>query len=393
MPWRESNILSEQTEFIQRHLAGRETFSELCRSFGVSRKTGYKRLARYLEFGLEGVGDRSRAPYHHPNETPGELAELIVATKKAYPTFGPRKLVALLTDEHPELRLPAASTAGEILRRRGLVKPRKRRRRIEPWQRPFASCEAPNDVWCTDFKGWFRVGDGRRCDPLTISDACTRYLIACKGMERPRYEAVRREFERAFREYGLPVAIRSDNGTPFASVALGGLTKLSAWWVKLGIVPERIAPGHPEQNGRHERMHRTLKAETANPPSATLRAQQRSFDRFRTRYNEERPHEALGQKPPASRYYASPRSYPSRVREPEYPSHMAVRRVRTSGEIKWRGGLVFLSQALTGEPVGLSQKDDHLWAIHFGPLQIGALDDRVGRVLRTPLKVLPMSPV
>jgi hypothetical protein len=248
-------------------------------------------------------------------------------------------------------------------------------------------------VWCTDFKGWFRTGDGIRCDPLTISDACTRYLIACKGMERPRQEDVRREFERAFREYGLPGAIRSDNGTPFASVALGGLTKLSVWWIKLGIVPERIAPGHPEQNGRHERMHRTLKEETASPPARTMRAQQRTFDRFRAQYNDVRPHEALGQRPPASRYSSSPRDYPSHEREPEYPDGMTVRRVRSNGEIKWQGGLVFLSAALTGEPVGLRPQDDDIWTVHFGPLEIGTLDQRAQKVLRTPRKVLPMSPV
>jgi transposase InsO family protein len=379
--------------FIEQVVAGGETFSALCEIFGVSRKTGYKRLWRYRAFGLEGIGDRSRAPYRHPNQTPAELVELILKAKQAYPTWGPGKLVSHLATERPDLRLPAASTAGEILKRRGLVKPRKRRRRIEPWRCPFASCHEPNDVWCTDFKGWFRTGDGIRCDPLTISDACTRYLIACKGMERPRQEDVRREFERAFREYGLPGAIRSDNGTPFASVALGGLTKLSVWWIKLGIVPERIAPGHPEQNGRHERMHRTLKEETASPPARTMRAQQRTFDRFRAQYNDVRPHEALGQRPPASRYSSSPRDYPSHVREPEYPDGMTVRRVRSNGEIKWQGGLVFLSAALTGEPVGLRPQDDDIWTVHFGPLEIGTLDQRAQKVLRTPRKVLPMSPV
>lgn len=393
MPWKETDRTNEQRRFIECVLDGGETITALCEIFGVSRKTGYKRLSRYRAFGLEGIGDRSRAPYRHPNQTPAELVELILKAKQTHPTWGPEKLVNHLGVAHPDLKLPAASTAGEILKLRGLVKPRKRRRRVEPWRCPFASCHEPNDVWCTDFKGWFRTGDGIRCDPLTISDACTRYLIACKGMERPRQEDVRREFERAFREYGLPGAIRSDNGTPFASVALGGLTKLSVWWIKLGIMPERIAPGHPEQNGRHERMHRTLKEETASPPARTMRAQQRTFDRFRALYNDVRPHEALGQRPPASRYNPSSRDYPSRVREPEYPDGMTVRRVRSNGEIKWRGGLVFLSAALTGEPVGLGPQDDGMWTVHFGPLEIGTLDERAKKVLKTPLKVLPMSPV
>ena len=250
-----------------------------------------------------------------------------------------------------------------------------------------------NDVWAIDVKGHLRTGDGTRIDPLTAQPAPPPYLLVCAGLQRPTGPEVRRVLERAFREYGLPRAIRTDNGAPFASVGLGSLTPLSVWWVKMGILPERIAPGHPEQNGRLERLHRTLKAETAAPPEATRRRQRQAFDRFRHSYNTERPHETLGQAPPANLYTPSARSYPSRISSPEYGAGVIVRRVRSNGQIKWRGALVYLSEALIGEPVGLVQQDERTWSIQFGPLSIGTLDDVSGRVDRTPTKVLPMSPV
>jgi hypothetical protein len=248
-------------------------------------------------------------------------------------------------------------------------------------------------VWSIDFKGWFRTGDGNRIDPLTVQDAASRYLLVCNGLRQPKGLEVRRVLERAFREYGLPWAIRSDNGPPFASVGLGSLSQLAVWWVKLGIIPERIEPGHPEQNGRLERLHRTLKAETASPPQATWRGQQRNFDIFRQTYNQERPHEALGQQPPARHYHGSFRPYPHRVRAPEYEDGVTVRKVRTNGEIKWRGDKIYVSEALRGEPVGLVPQDDHFWTIRFGPLSIGLLDDHARCIVHTPTKVLPMSPV
>ncbi len=248
-------------------------------------------------------------------------------------------------------------------------------------------------MWSIDFKGWFRTADGTRIDPLTVQDAASRYLLVCDGLERPNGPEARRVLDRAFREYGLPRAIRTDNGAPFASVGLGGLSPLSVWWIKLGIIPERIEPGHPEQNGRLERLHRTLKAETATPPQANPRRQRRAFDRFRHCYNDERPHETLGQMPPASLYTPSLRPHPSRVSSPEYGAEATVRRVRNNGQIKWKGGLVYLSESLIGEPVGLVQQDERTWSIRFGPLIIGMLDDVSGRVDKTPTKVLPMSPV
>ncbi len=366
----------------------------LAGEFGVSRKTVHKRIERYRESGWDGLGDRSRAPHRHPNRTAEEVSDLVVAAKRSHMTWGPKKVVAWLGARRPDLVLPAPSTAGELLGRAGLVRPRKRRQGSAPWGEPFRSVCAPNDTWTIDLKGWFRTGDGARCDPLTVEDAYSRCCLCLKGLETPTHLEVRRELEKAFREYGLPLSMRSDNGPPFASTGLGGLTRLSAWWVKLGIVPERIEPARPDQNGRHERMHRTVKQETACPPEGNKQRQQRSFDRFLKEYNSERPHEAIGQRTPFSLYQPSPRKYPQRVKEPEYPGSLTrVRRVRSNGEIKWNGDLIFLSEALRGEPVGLVPKDDHQWAILFGPLEIGALDERSRKVLRTPVKLLPMCPV
>ena len=396
VPWNNASREVEQVRFIQRWERGGETFLELCRAYGISPKTGYKRVHRFQARGWDGLGDLSRAPHRHPNQMDQAVAQRLIAARQAHPTWGPKKLVAWLRDREPCPSMegwPAPSTVGDLLDRAGLVRRRKRRRRTAPWSQPFVQAEQPNDLWCIDFKGWFRTGKGDRVNPLTVEDAASRYLLVCHGLRQPRGSQVRPVLERAFREYGLPWAIRSDNGPPFASVGLGGLSSLSVWWVKLGIVPERIQPGHPEQNGRLERLHRTLKAETASPPQPTWQRQQRAFQDFRSSYNEERPHEALGQQPPARQYQPSARQYPSRVDSPEYESGMTVRRVRTNGEIKWNGGRVYLSEALVGEPVGLMPQDGRYWTVHFGPLQIGLLDSYANHTLHTPTLVLPMSPV
>ena len=397
MPWKSTSPEVEQIRFIQRWETGGETFVELCRAFGVSRKTGYKRVHRFQAWGLDGLGDRSRAPHQHPNQTEWAVAERLLAARQTHPTWGPKKLVAWLkareTCPDANRGWPAPSTVGDLLDRAGLVHRRKRRRQTAPWSQPFVQAEEPNDLWCIDFKGWFRLGDGVRVDPLTVEDASSRYLLACHGLRRPRGLEVRPVLERTFRDHGLPRAIRTDNGPPFASVGLGGLSSLAVWWVKLGILPERIEPGHPEQNGRLERLHRTLKAETASPPQPTWQRQQRAFQDFRSSYNQERPHEALDQQPPARRYRPSVRPYPRRVDSPEYESGTTVRRVRTNGVIKWQGQMVYLSEALCGEPVGLTPQDDRFWTIRYGPLQIGLLDSYANRTLHTPTLVLPMSPV
>lgn len=393
MPWKDTSPEAEQIRFIQRWQAGGDTFGALCHQFGISRKTGYKRLHRFQAGGWEGLGDLSRAPHRQPQRTEEAVVQRLIQAKQAHSTWGPKKLVAWLREQAPGTAWPAPSTAGELLQRAGLVQPRKRRRHAAPWSQPFAAAQEPNDVWCLDLKGWFRTGDGVRVDPLTVADAATRFLLVCQGLRHPRGPEVRRVLERAFREYGLPGAIRTDNGPPFASVGLGGLSPLAVWWIKLGILPERIVPGHPEQNGRLERFHRTLKAETAQPPEATGHRQQRAFDTFRQRYNQERPHEALGQEPPARRYRRSWRSYPARVLAPEYEPGVIVRRVRRNGQIKWKGGLLYLSEALRGERVGLQPQDERFWAVQFGPLRLGLLDEAAHIVLPTPVQVLPMWPV
>jgi transposase InsO family protein len=341
MPWKESSVVEERAKFVIDHERDVYTMTELCRIYGISRETGYYWLRRYGEGGLSALCDVDRASQRHPNQTPAEVEEAVLEVRRAHMSWGPRKLKRVLERDRPGPRWPAASTIGALLAREGLVVPRKQRRRAPPYAQPFAAAAAPNRVWCADFKGWFRTADGARIDPLTISDAHSRYLLRCQAVEKTNTERVRAIFEAAFREYGMPAAIRSNNGAPFASRAIAGLSRLSVWWMKLGIVPERIAAGHPEQNGRHERMHRTLKQETATPPAANRRAQQRALDRFRHEYNEQRPHEALALQTPGSVYVPSSRRYPPRTPEPEYGSSMKVHKVHLRGEFSWKHQDVF----------------------------------------------------
>jgi len=289
-------------------------------------------------------------------------------------TWGPRKLKRILERDEPGRVWPASSTIGEIVRRAGLVVARRRRRRTEPYTAPLAHAAVANTVWCADFKGWFRSGDGTRIDPLTISDACSRYLLRSQAVEKTDTERVRAIFEAAFREYGLPEAIRTDNGAPFASPALGGLSRLAVWWIKLGIVPERIEAGHPEQNGRHERMHRTMKLDLR--AAQDWRGQQLELDRFRQDYNQVRPHEALGMQTPASVYEPSPRAYPSRLAEIQYPDSMLVRTVKSHGHFRWKKHDVFLSDVLWGEPVGLLPVDDGLHTVYFAHMPLALFDEK-----------------
>jgi transposase InsO family protein len=374
MPWKESGVVEERARFVLDHEHGLWTMAELCRRYGIARKTGYKILARWEQERMRGLEDLSRAPLRHPNQTPSAIEQCVLELRRAHMSWGPRKLRERLRTNYPQQLWPAPSTIGEMLKREGLVKERRLRRKTPPYTQPFASADAPNRVWCIDFKGWFRTQDGARIDPLTMTDAHSRYLLRCQAVTKTNTEAVRAICEAAFREYGLPGAIRSDNGAPFASRGVAGLSRLSLYWMKLGIVPERIEPGHPEQNGRHERMHRTLKAETANPAAANRRQQQREFDRFRCEYNEERPHEALELKTPASCYQISPRAYPERVPEPEYDSGFEVRRVYPHGQFFWKGHDVFLGKALAGERIGLRPLDDRYWCVYFAAVPIAYLD-------------------
>jgi putative transposase len=384
MPWQETCVDDEKLRFMAEYLerVGRDlTMTALCAGYGISREAGYRLVRRYRAEGAAGLLPRSRAPHRPGRAMPEAVAAAILALRRERPFWGPKKLRVELGRRDPTVAWPAASSIGDVLRREGLSEPRRRRRTAVPRTEPFLPVAAPNDLWCIDFKGWFRTGDGERCDPLTISDADSRFLLACQ-IVAPTGAAVEPVVERALREHGLPHAIRSDNGAPFASTGAGGLTRLSAHWLKLGIRLERIDPGCPQQNGRHERFHGTLKRETSRPPSATAAEQQARFDAFRRDYNEARPHEALGQVPPASRYQPSPRPYPERIEEPWYDAEHAVRRVRSNGEIKWGGELVFVSEALIGETVGVAETEAGDWLVRFCDLELGLIDRQSKKLRR-----------
>lgn len=379
MPWKVSGVVEERKQFLAEYESGEWSMTDLCRAYGISRVTGYATLRRGGA-GEAGLEEQRRAPWRHPNQTAAAIEAAVLELRRAHMRWGPRKLKAVLERRHPQESWPAASTLGALLKRAGLAIPRKRKRPVEPYTEPFAEAGEPNRVWCADFKGWFYTADGDRIDPLTMTDACSRYLLRCQAAEKTDTEAVRAIFEAAFHEYGLPGAVRTDNGPPFASRALAGLSQLAVYLLKLGVVPERIAAGHPEQNGRHERMHRTLKQETAQPPAANRRAQQRAFDGFRQEYNQERPHEALGQRTPASCYTPSWRPYPARLPQPEYDSGLQVRRVETKGQFSWKHEHVFLTEVLAGERIGLERIDERYWRVYFMAVPIGRFDSRKLRV-------------
>ena len=384
MPWKETCAMQEREQFVRAWQSGEFTMSELCRRFYVSRPTGYKMVARAEAEGCLNLTDRSRAPHRHPNATAADRIEAILALKRRYPRWGPVTLRAWLERERAAVDWPASSTIGEILKRHGLVEARRaRRRRVPPHSQPFAQVDAANDVWSADFKGQFRLGNGQPCYPLTITDNHSRFLLCCQALAHPAYQPTRSCFEAAFRQFGLPRAVRTDNGTPFAGQALGGLSALAVWLLKLDVLPERIAPGKPQQNGRHERMHRTLKASTASPPKGSLSAQQRAFNGFRAEYNHERPHRTLGGgQRPGDVHYASPRRFPERLPTMTYPDHLAVRKVRQEGHMKWHGHELFVSKTLAGEFVGLAPLEHDRWKLRFGRLPLGILDARLNKIIR-----------
>lgn len=373
MPWQEVCCMDARMGFVAAVLAEEDSMTALCEQFGISRRIGYKWLERYLSEGPQGLKERRRGPRWVPWAISEAQAEAIIGVRRQHPSWGPKKLRARLATLAPEQPWPALSTIGDLLRRQGLSAGRKRRRQPAVARSCAQPVVKPNDTWCIDFKGWFRTGDGAQCYPLTVTDAFSRYILCCRATS-PDYDGCRRHFERLFADYGLPAAILSDNGSPFASLAAGGLSRLSIWWVKLGIEPRHIAAGKPQQNGRHERMHRTLKAETARPPAATVAAQQRRFDLFVAEFNHERPHEALGQRVPALHYTPSSRTYPARLEDPHYSADFERRRVRTNGEIKWQGELVFIAGPLSGEVIGLRENDDGDATAYFGPVELGTID-------------------
>ena len=376
MPWKETSKLEQRTELITRCLAGEESIAELSRQYGVSRETVYQWLRRVKAEGGPGLEERSRAPHRQARAIAPQVAERILQMRRAHPRWGPRKILAALEHQAPGQTWPAASTVGALLQREGLVVARRIRVRVPQCSQPLGHAGKPNQVWCADFKGWFRCGNGDRCDPLTISDACSRYLLRCRHVVKTDGPHVRSVFEAVFREYGMPEAVRTDNGSPFASKAPGGLSRLSMWWLRLGIRQERIKPGCPQQNGRHERMHRTLKQETASPPRANLRQQQDAFRRFEEEYNHQRPHEALQNRRPAEVYRASVREYPARLPDLQYPAGAELRWVSQQGSVKWKCRRTFLSEVLAREAVGLIEVDEELFEVYYGPLMLGWLDGR-----------------
>jgi putative transposase len=375
MPFKETCRMEERIRMFSEYASGNWSVTELCQRYGICRDTFYEWRRRKEAGNPEWFRERSHAPVHCPHRVDGAIAAQVIAARRRFPYLGPRKLVAVLEREAPEVAWPAASTIGDILKQAGLIAARRRRRRPLDQRRPCTPVISVNEEWSVDFKGWFRTRDGQRIDPLTVTDSHSRFLIALR-ITAPTIEGVRPWFERAFGDYGLPLAIRCDNGAPFGSRGAGGLTRLSAWWLRLGVEPHFIRPASPQENGRHERMHRTLKAQTSRPPAATPPEQQVRFDGFRRHYNEERPHEALGQRPPADIYVPSPRALTGRVEEPWYDADHQVRRVRSSGEIMWKGELVFISEALIGELVGIAELETGDHVVRFCDLDVGLIDRR-----------------
>jgi transposase InsO family protein len=374
MPFMETCRMEERVRMLSDYETGNWSVTELCRRYAVCRDTFYEWRKRQASGAADWFVDRSHATLRCPHRTEPAVAEKIVVTRKRLAHLGPRKLLVVLKRKSPETNWPAASTIGDILKRAGQIEPAKRRRKaIDQKGRPFVAVEDANDEWSTDFKGWFRTQDQQRIDPLTLTDSHSRFLIEVQ-ITPATIEGVRPVFERAFRRYGLPLSIRCDNGSPFGSSGAGGLTRLSAWWLRLGIEPHFIRPASPQDNGRHERMHRTLKAQTSRPPASNAGEQQARFDVFRQHYNDERPHEALGQRPPAELYVSSPRAMPDHLQDPWYDADHQVRRVRSSGEIMWKGSYVFVSQALIGEIVGIAELETGDHVVRFCDLDVGLIN-------------------
>ena len=382
MPWEETCTMSERMKFIAAYETGEETMTVLCQRFSISRKTGYKWLRRFQQEGIDGLHNKSRAHYSHPATTNEETVQWLLDLKQRYPHWGPNKIHDYLTLEQPEERWPSASTMGDILKKHGLVKSRKKRLRTPPYTKPFLRCVAPNRVWSIDYKGEFSLGDNTRCYPLTITDNYSRFLFCCHGEHKISGLTAKKILTRLFKEFGLPEAIRSDNGTPFASIGIGGLSRLSIWWLKLGILPERIEVGHPEQNGRHERMHLTLKQAVLQPPAKTLQAQQKKFNDFIQEYNYVRPHDGIGKKRPGEIYQPSTRVFPTTPLVIEYPSELKRVKVKPNGCIKFKGKEIYIGGLLAGEPLGMIEVAEDKWQVYFTKMSLGLIDMRTGGFVR-----------
>lgn len=374
MPWKDVRPMDEKLLFIADYLRQVGGISQLCARYGISRKTGYKWIARYQEEGLEGLGERSRRPHHPSDPIPYAIRQAILDIRGQRGTPGAKKIQALLARRFDEAVVPCKTSIYNILKAAGQVTAQRRKRHTMPSRTPLHTAHHPNELWSADYKGQFRMHDGRWCYPLTIMDHSSRYLLACEGQAGARGRDAKACFERIFREYGLPQRIRTDNGVPFASTSVGGLSYLSIWWIKLGILPERIKPGCPQQNGRHERMHRTLKQALGTLPAANLQAQQPVLDAFRHHYNHERPHESLDQKPPQAAYAPSLRVYPERLPKPEYPAYLQVNRVCRNGLVYWHGLRIYISYMLAGEWVGFEETNMGQWDVYFGCVLLGSFN-------------------
>jgi len=385
MPWNESTRMDERLVFVEAYLTGAFNMSELCRSAGVSRPTGYLWVERYRRHGESGLLDRSHAVRYCPHRTPAAVAERLVGLRERHPSWGPRKLLAVARRRWPEQALPSRSAVAEILKRQGLTAVRRPRWRVERAAQAATAPRDPNALWTLDFKGQFRTGDHLWCYPLTVADAACRYLLECHGQYGPTAAPVERRMRGLFRAHGLPERMHSDNGTPFAGSGLGGYTRLSLQWLRLGIRLERSRPGCPQDNASHERMHRTLKAATARPPAANMAAQQRRFDRFLLEFNTERPHEALGDRPPAEFYRPSPRPYPEHLPELTYPGHFEWRQVTHKGDLCWKGRRLFLSHVFAHELLGLDEIEDGVWSVYFAHQLLARLDEHLWRVIEVPV--------
>jgi putative transposase len=375
MPWREFSMLEERKKFVLEALRQDKnlTFVDLCTNYNISTKTGYKWINRFIQHGEDGLKDLSRTPLSLPTKISEEIEGLVISIRMQYPTWGPKKIRAELNNEYKNIIIPSEGSIGNILQKHGLSKSRIYRRHVAKTA-PLSKCEAPNHTWMYDFKGWFLTGNGQKCEPLTITDGFSRYLFACEHMKKKRSSDVWEILERLFLEYGLPNKIRSDNGPPFASLGVGRLSSLAIKLIKVGIMPEWIEPGCPEQNGRHERFHLTLKQETANPPAMTLGLQIEKFIQFKKYYNFKRPHEPLSQKTPGSIYIPSDRVWDGKFRSPEYTEEFQVRKIRSSGEFSWKGSLFFISESLGGEYVGIKEIDVGLMGVYYGPILLGEVD-------------------
>jgi len=378
MSWKGVTVMDQKIRFIAEYLKGYFPFSELCFQFSISRKTGYKWIHRYEDQGIEGLNNRSTRPVNCPHKTDPAIIEAIVHARIKHPSWGPKKLLQILSPKYKDL--PAISTTADILTRNGLIIPRKRRLRHRHPGCPKTTTNGPNDIWTADYKGHFKMGNQHYCYPLTVCDMHSRYLLGCEGHDAISLEQTKRHFTKLFNEYGLPVRIRTDNGVPFASNAIARLSMLSVWWIKLGIYPEQIEPGKPQQNGKHERMHRTLKKEATIPPEKNLASQQKRFDAFRIEYNTERPHEALGMKRPASVYVASPRTMPKKLEHFDYPAHFEVRLVSKNHCIRWKNHYVPVSSTLVKEYIGFEEVDDGIYNTYFCGLLIGRFFEKDFRI-------------